>query len=85
MGAKRKREVMLTAREVAQRLEAAESSIRIWASRGRFPGAYVERPQVGVPYWQIPESAVDGFQKEKPGPKPKPAAKPKVTRKKDGN
>ena len=61
---------MLTVREVAERLKSAESSVRVWAGRGRFQGAYVEHPAVGVPYWLIPESALQGFTIGKPGPKP---------------
>lgn len=61
---------MLTVRKVAERLGSADSSVRVWAGRGRFPGAKVERPPVGVPYWLIPESALEGFQMGKPGPKP---------------
>jgi hypothetical protein len=61
---------MLTVRQVAERINAADSSVRVWAGRGRFPGAYVERPPVGTAYWLIPEEALDGFTMGKPGPKP---------------
>lgn len=69
--AKKQQHKMLTVRQVAERTGAAESSIRVWAGRGRFPGASVERPPVGVPYWLIPEEALDGFTMGKSGPKPK--------------
>jgi len=60
---------MLTVREAADMLGAAESSIRVWAGRGRFPGAFLEHPRAGSPYWLIPESALNGFKMGKPGPK----------------
>lgn len=66
---------MLTVRGVAERTGAAESSIRVWAGRGRFPGAHVVRPVAGISYWQIPESALNGFKMGKPGPKPSAKAK----------
>ena len=72
---------MLTVRQVAERTGAADSSIRVWAGRGRFPGARVERPPAGVPYWLIPERALVGFEMGSPGPKPKPAAKAKAVKK----
>jgi hypothetical protein len=71
--AKRSGEVkMLSVREVAERVGAGESSIRIWAKAGRFPGAHVVEPPVGVPYWQIPESALEGFKKREAGRPQKP-------------
>jgi len=82
-----KKKTMLTTREAAKRLNAAESSIRIWARRGRFPGAYVVQPAAdfpGVPYWLIPESALASFEKQKPGPKaktnPKSRRRPSTTK-----
>jgi hypothetical protein len=67
---KRSERKMLTIREVAEKIGAAESSVRVWAGRGRFPGAYVEQPPAGVPYWLIPEEALKDFEMGKPGPKP---------------
>ena len=61
---------MLTTGEVADRLGAAESSVRFWARTGRFPGATRVETPVGS-YWMIPASAMSGFQMKKPGPKPK--------------
>lgn len=74
---------MLTVRQVSERTGAADSSVRVWAGRGRFPGARVERPPAGVPYWLIPEASLEGFEMGSPGPKPsaKAKAKRKVTRK----
>ena len=76
MGKEKSKPVLLTVREVAKMLGALESSVRIWARRGRFPGAYVVKPPVGVPYWQIPADSVTEFRKEKPGPKPKLKPRP---------
>jgi len=70
-------EKMLTVREVAERLGAGESSIRIWAAEGRFPGATRESPPAGSPYWLIPEAALDGFEKRDAGRPPKPKEKAK--------
>jgi len=53
---------MLSVQEVATRLDKTPSSIRIWAARGRFPGAERVEPEHGVPYWLIPESAVNSFE-----------------------
>ena len=61
---------MLTAREAAQVIGAAESSVRLWARKGRFPGAELKESPVGS-YWIIPEDALEGFEMKKPGPKPK--------------
>jgi predicted site-specific integrase-resolvase len=70
---------MLTAREVAERIGAAYSSVRIWAKEGRFPGAQLERPPAGLPYWMIPESALEGYVMRGVGrpPKPKQEHKPR--------
>ena len=57
---------MLTAREVAVLVGAGESSVRLWAKEGRFPGARLEESPVGT-YWLIPESALNGFEVRKPG------------------
>lgn len=73
---------MLTTREVAERLGAGESSIRIWLAEDppRFPNA----KRFGH-VWMIPESDLDGFEKRGPGrpPNPTPAnsAKPKAAKK----
>ena len=55
-----KAERMLTVREVAERLSAGQSSVRIWARKGRFKGARLEDSPIGT-YWLIPESALKGF------------------------
>jgi len=67
----KKRQVeMLTAREVAARLGAGESSIRVWAREGRFPGAALVKSPVGS-YWLIPDTALAGFVKRERGRPPK--------------
>jgi hypothetical protein len=61
---------MLTTREVADRLGAAESSVRMWARKGRFPGAEEKNSPRG-PYWLIPDTALEGFNMGKAGRPPK--------------
>lgn len=61
---------MLNVHEVAERLGAGVGSVRVWAWKGRFPGARKETTPLGD-YWLIPESALEGFELSKPGPKPK--------------
>jgi hypothetical protein len=65
---KKEQPKMLTVREAAQQIGAAQVSVRIWASQGRFPGAHKESTPFGD-FWMIPESALDGFQMGRPGPK----------------
>jgi hypothetical protein len=60
---------MLTAKEVASRIDAGASSVRKWAARGLFPGAQVITDSI-VPYWVIPETALVGFVKPTQGRKP---------------
>jgi len=57
---------MLTASQAAKKLGAAESSVRLWARQGKFPGAVREETPVGS-YWMIPETALDGFKMGQPG------------------
>lgn len=52
---------MLTVSEAAARIGASPISVRIWASRGRFPGAVKEETPVGS-YWLIPEKSLEGFE-----------------------
>lgn len=69
---------MLTTKEVAAILGAAESSVRMWARTGRFPGAEEEESPRGS-YWLIPDTALEEFSMGKAGRPPKaektPAAK----------
>src|SRR5262245_54322929 len=71
---------MLTVREVAERIGAAEGSVRIWASRGRFLGARKEVTRFGD-FWLIPQTALESFTPGKAGrpPKPKPESQPAST------
>lgn len=64
---------MLTVREAAERIGASSISVRIWASKGRFPGARKEETPVGS-YWLIPESSLEGFEMGSAGRPAKPEA-----------
>jgi transposase len=57
---KKKEPAMLTAKEAAAMIGAGESSVRLWASQGRFAGARQEETPFGS-YWLIPETALEGF------------------------
>jgi hypothetical protein len=72
MAKKSREEKMLTAREVATRIGAAYSSVRIWAKEGRFAGAQLIQPPAGLPYWLIPESAIEGYETRGVGRPAKP-------------
>jgi len=71
---------MLTASQVAKRLSVGESSVRLWASQGKFKGAQRVESPIG-PYWQIPEDSLIGFSKGKPG-RPRKSKKIESPRKK---
>jgi len=60
---------MLNVHQVAERLGVLVSSVRVWVWKGRFPGARKESTPLGD-YWEIPETALEGFELGKPGPKP---------------
>jgi hypothetical protein len=68
--AKKGQRKMISVKEVAIRLGVAEVSVRMWARKGRLPGAELIDPPVGIPYWMIPEESLSGFEMSKPGPKP---------------
>ncbi len=72
---------MLTVKEVSERTGAQPVSIRIWASKGRFPGAKKESSPAGQ-YWMIPESALEGFQMGKAGRPSRPEAELKYPKRK---
>lgn len=57
---KNKESTMLTVKETAARIGAGESSVRLWASQGRFAGARQEETPFGS-YWLIPEDTLEGF------------------------
>jgi len=67
----KKGQKMLTVREAAAKIGAAEISVRIWAKAGRFSGARKEETPMGE-YWLIPESALEGFENPGRGRPPKP-------------
>ncbi|MGH9822879.1 MAG: helix-turn-helix domain-containing protein [Blastocatellia bacterium] len=75
---------MLTVREVADLLQVAASSVRIWASKGRFRGA--ERHETPVSsYWLIPESAIEQFERRTVGrPRKSPRTPPRSRTKQSG-
>jgi hypothetical protein len=68
---------MLSVKDVAERVNAAPSTVRYWLTQKRFPNAELIMPEVGTDYWLIPESDIIGLEKSKPGPKPKPSKKGK--------
>ena len=67
--AKTNKSKLLTVREVAERLEVAPSTVRIWRIGGRFPNAKAEETARGR-VWYIPESDLQGFKKRGPGRPP---------------
>lgn len=73
---------MLTAKQAAERIGAGESSVRLWASQGKFPGARQEETPFGK-YWLIPASDLEGFTNQGRGRPAKPKSgdeKPKAKR-----
>jgi len=64
----KKEKKMLSVKEAADILGVPPVSVRLWARSGRLPGAELKETEFGVPYWRIPEDALQGFEKEKPGP-----------------
>ena len=59
-------ETVLTTTEAAERLGVAQSAVRVWLAKGRFPGAYRWGRD-----WAIPEGDVKNFRKLQRGPRPK--------------
>lgn len=72
----------LTTSAVADRLDVAQPTVKLWCRQGRFPNAYLEDTPRGS-VWRIPESDLKGFQKPERGrpPKPKEEAEKSATRK----
>jgi len=79
----RKDTAMLTVKEAASQIGAAESSVRLWVRQGKFPGAKLEKTPVGT-YWLIPNSALDSFEMGSPGRPPKPKKERKSPTRKKG-
>ena len=65
---------MLTSQQVANELDAAYSTVMLWIKQGRFPGAELVEESRG-PVWYIPASALEKFERPKPGRPRKPKAK----------
>jgi len=65
--AKKRAEKMLTVREAAEKIGASSISVRIWASKGRFPGAELDTSSPRGAVWLIPETALEGFEMGKAG------------------
>lgn len=60
----------LTTAQVAERLDTAERTVRLWCKQGKFAGARsVETPRGN--YWLVPESALKNFVKPTLGRRPK--------------
>jgi hypothetical protein len=68
---KKKEPKMLTVKEAAAQIGAAQISVRIWAKEGRFRGARKESTPFGD-FWVIPETALEGFVNPGRGRPPKP-------------
>jgi hypothetical protein len=63
---KKKEIVMLSIRQVSERLGTPISTVRLWANQGRFSGAELKESPAGQ-YWAIPETALQGFEKPERG------------------
>jgi uncharacterized protein YjcR len=62
----------LTSTQVAERLEVAPATVRLWCSQGKFKHArLVDHPRGD--YWVIPEIDLNHFEKPKMGRPPKAA------------
>lgn len=77
---------MLTVKEVAEKLGAGVSSVRLWAKQKKFPGAKKMESALGS-YYVIPETDLENFtvrKRGRPGDKPEPSANSKSTKNKGG-
>ncbi len=78
----------LTTTQAAERLKAANVTVRLWCRQGKFPNAYpVDTPRGSV--WYIPKSDLKNFTPPLPGRPPKAKAQatngsPKSATKKGG-
>jgi len=61
---------MLTVKEAARKVGAADRTVRQWLQAGRLKGAVLTSAPSGS-YWLIPESALDGIQARPRGRPPK--------------
>lgn len=54
----------LTTKQVAERYQVLDATVRLWRRRGLFPNAYeLETPRGAV--WMIPEKDLKGFEPPK--------------------
>ena len=67
---KKRPEIKLTLKEVADRLGENVETVRGWRKRGLFPHAESVATLRG-PIWQVPESDLTNFTKPAPGRPPK--------------
>jgi hypothetical protein len=63
----------LTSTQVAERLDVAPATVRLWCSQGKFKHARLEEHPRGD-YWVIPERDRVGFEPPKMGRPPKATA-----------
>jgi hypothetical protein len=66
MKKKKDKPKMLTVGQVAKRINAGVSSVRLWAKQGKFHKAEKVETPAGS-YWLIPESSLHGFEKQDTG------------------
>jgi hypothetical protein len=70
MSTKKPKDEMLTARQIAERMDVPLSTVRWWLRRKLFPNQeFIKNPANS--YWQVPASDLVGFERPRPGPKPK--------------
>ncbi len=75
---------VLTPSDVAEKLKVSAITVRVWCRRGLFPNATVTETPRG-PYWEIPESDLEGFKPPKMGrPLKAKAETPKAGKKRGG-
>ncbi|MEN8184961.1 MAG: helix-turn-helix domain-containing protein [Myxococcota bacterium] len=60
------RKVLLTVRQVAERYERSESTVRGWCARGELSGAF----KLHGSEWRVPESALVKLEAKRPGSRP---------------
>lgn len=63
----------LTTAQVAERLNVAQPTVKLWCRQGKFPNAMLEQTARG-PVWQIPAADLKDFTPPKMGRPPKPKA-----------
>lgn len=66
-----KKETLLKARQIAERLGVQPITVRVWLKDGKFPNAKLEQTPAGD-VWLVPESDVENFNKPERGRPQKP-------------